>query len=428
MKIAYIAAGAAGMYCGTCMHDNTLVASIQKRGHDVALIPTYTPLRTDEKNVSLNRVFYGGVNVYLQQKLALFRYTPWFLDGFLDNEVLLKSLSRFSSSTNAKDLGKLTISMLEGEEGHQKKELKKLIKWLKDEYKPDIVQLTNSMFVGLAREIKNALGVPVLCALQGEDIFLDDLVEPYRTQAMEILWKRSLDVDGFIAPCQYYASMMAGYLNVAREKISVVPLGINLSGHGIHQQNIDDEPFVVGYLARICPEKGLHILVDAFYQLTQQLGGDKIKLSVAGYLGGRDRSYFREIKRQINIWGVSSSFEHWGEVNREQKIRFLNSIHVLSVPTIYQESKGLFVLEALANGIPVVQPRHGSFPEFIEATNGGVLIDPESPSAIASAILRLIDEPWYRRQLGQQGQEIVHSQFSDDMMAETTLAVYQKYV
>ncbi|HIO09770.1 TPA: glycosyltransferase, partial [Candidatus Poribacteria bacterium] len=378
MKIAYIAAGAAGMYCGTCIHDNTLVAIIQKKGHDIALIPTYTPLRTDEENVSLNRVFYGGVNVYLQQKLALFRYTPWFLDRFLDSTALLNSLSRFSSSTNAKDLGTLTISMLEGEEGHQKKELRKLIKWLKDEYKPDIVQLTNSMFVGLAREIKKALGVPVLCALQGEDIFLDDLVEPYRTRAMEILRKRSLDVDGFIAPCQYYASMMAGYLNVTREKISVVPLGINLSGHGIHQQNVDDEPFVIGYLARICPEKGLHILVDAFHQLTQRLGVDKIRLKVAGYLGGRDKSYFEEIERQINVWGLSASFEHWGEVNREQKIRFLNSIHVLSVPTIYKESKGLFVLEALANGIPVVQPRHGSFPEFIEATSGGILTDPES--------------------------------------------------
>ena len=149
MRIAYIAAGAAGMYCGTCIHDNTLVSSIQKKGHSVALIPTYTPLRTDEENVSLNRVFYGGINVYLQQKLALFRYTPWFLDRFLDSGTLLKSLFRFSSSTNAKDLGTLTISMLEGEEGNQKKELRKLIQWLKDEYKPDIVQLTNSMFSGM---------------------------------------------------------------------------------------------------------------------------------------------------------------------------------------------------------------------------------------------------------------------------------------
>ena len=155
---------------------------------------------------------------------------------------------------------------------------------------------------------------------------------------------------------------------------------------------------------------------------------DKVRLSVAGYLGGRDRSYFREIERQINVWGLSASFEHWGEVNREQKIRFLNSLHVLSVPTIYQEAKGLFVLEALANGIPVVQPRHGSFPEFIEATNGGILVDPESPAAITSAMLRLIAEPEFRRQLGWQGQEIVHNRFSDEVMADATLAVYQKYI
>ena len=89
MKIAYIAAGAAGMYCGTCIHDNTLVAIIQKKGHDIALIPTYTPLRTDEENVSLNRVFYGGVNVYLQQKLALFAYSAALPDLNFDEETLI---------------------------------------------------------------------------------------------------------------------------------------------------------------------------------------------------------------------------------------------------------------------------------------------------------------------------------------------------
>ena len=428
MKIAYIAAGAAGMYCGTCIHDNTLAAALQRKGHDVALIPTYTPIRTDETDVSIDRVFYGGINVYLQQKSALFRHTPWMLDRLFDRPSLLNGLSRFSASTSAQDLGSLTVSVLQGEEGQQKKELAKLIKWLRDSYQPDLVQLTNSMFVGFAREMKKALGVPILCALQGEDIFLDDLIEPYKSRALKLLQARALEVDGYIAPCQYYADFMAKYLDIPVSKIDVVHLGLNLSEHGVRQKELPESPFVIGYLARICPEKGLHLLVDAFYRLTKQVGSDKIQLKVAGYLGKKDEPYLEKLVKQIEAWGLSEAFDYWGEVDRHQKIDFLNSLHVLSVPTTYKESKGLFILEALANGVPVVQPRHGTFPELIAATGGGILVDPESPDAIVEGISQLMNDRDYREQLGQQGKDAVHRDFGDDMMAETTLAVYQKYI
>ena len=428
MKIAYIAAGAAGMYCGTCIHDNTLAAALQRKGHDVALIPTYTPIRTDETDVSIDRVFYGGINVYLQQKLALFRHTPWMFDRLFDSPSLLNGLSRFSASTSAQDLGSLTVSVLQGEEGQQRKELAKLVKWLKDSYQPDLVQLTNSMFVGFAREIKKALGVPILCALQGEDIFLEDLIEPYKSRASKLLQARASEVDGYIAPCRYYADFMAEYLDIPASKIDVVHLGLNLSEHGLRQKNLAETPFVIGYLARICPEKGLHLLVDAFHRLTDRVGSDKVQLKVAGYLGKKDELYLEELVKQIDAWGLSEAFNYWGEVDRHQKTDFLNGLHILSVPTTYRESKGLFILEALANGVPVVQPRHGAFPELIGATGGGILVDPESPDALAEGIFQLMSDRGYREQLGQQGKETAHREFSDDVMAEATLTVYQKYI
>ena len=429
MKIAYIAAGAAGMYCGTCIHDNTLAAALLRKGHEVILIPTYTPIRTDEIDVSIDRVFYGGINVYLQQKSALFRHTPWMLDRLFDNTKLLNGLSRFSSSTSAKDLGTLTVSVLQGEEGRQKKELTKLIKWLKDSYKPELIQLTNSMFVGFAKEMKNVLGVPVICALQGEDIFLEGLVEPYKSEALNLLQERAQDLDGFIAPCHYYADFMQPSLNVPADRIHVVRLGLNLEGHGVeHSRSSGESPFVVGYLARICPEKGLHLLVDAFYRLTKEIGSDKIRLKVAGYLAKGDQPYFEEIRNQIDTWGLTEAFEYCGEVSRSQKIEFLNGLHLLSVPTTYKDPKGRFVLEALANGVPVVQPRHGGFPELIAETGGGILIDTESSDAIAEGILRLINDPNEREALGKQGKDAVHQAFSDDAMAEATLAVYRQYL
>ena len=429
MKVAYITAGAAGMYCGTCIHDNTIATVLKKQGHNVSLIPTYTPTRTDEANVSLDRVFFGGVNVYLQQKLSIFRHTPWSFDRLLDNPTLLNGLARFSSSTDARDLGQLTISMLRAEEGHQKKELAKLVKWLAEENKPDIVYLTNSMLVGFTKEIKKALDVPVICALQGEDIFLQDLIEPYKTEALNLLRERAAEADGFVAPCHYYAQFMAdAYLNLSVDKIDVVPLGLNMDGHGMPVEKPEPPPFIIGYLARICPEKGLHILVDAFRIVTEAFGANNVQLHVAGYLGKKDEPYFEELVNQILAWGLSDSFVHYGEVTRTQKIDFLNRLHVFSVPTVYRESKGLSIIEALANGVPVVQPQHGTFPEMINATEGGILVEPESAKAVAVGIMELFDNDDHRALLGKTGQINVHQKFNDQVVAEQLLKVFGNYI
>lgn len=428
MKIAYIASGAGNMYCGSCLHDNALAAAMIRAGHKVALIPTYTPIRTDEEDVSLPQVFYGGVNVYLQQQTALFRHTPRIMDRLLDHPSLMKVVSRFATSTDAKDLGPLTLSVLKGEDGRQRKELMRLVTWLRDEYKPELVHLTNSMLAGMAKSIRAELNVPVLCSLQGEDIFLEDLPEPYKTAALDELKQRSGDIDGFISPSAYYADFMSAYLSLPREKIHVVRLGLNLKDHGKGAILRDDDPFVVGYLARICPEKGLHILIDAFQILSARLGPGRAKLRVAGFLGRRDEAYFSKIREKVREAEIESDFEYVGEVTREQKIAFLNSLHVLSVPTVYREPKGLYILEAMANGVPVVQPNHGAFPELMEATGGGILVEGFTPEAIAEGIFSLREQPELRTLLGRQGKEAVHQNFNAEVMARATLDIFSSYL
>ncbi len=428
MKVAYITAGAAGMYCGTCIHDNMVATVLKKQGHNVALIPTYTPTRTDEANVSMDRIFFGGINVYLQQKLSIFRHTPWAIDKLLDNRALLNGLARFSGSTDASDLGELAVSMLQAEHGHQKKELTKLVKWLAEENRPDIVYITNSMLVGFTTEIKKALDVPVVCALQGEDIFLQDLIEPYKTEALTLLRKRAAEADGFVAPCDYYARFMADtYLGVPVDKIDIVPLGLNMDGHGLLVEKPEPPPFIIGYLARICPEKGLHILVDAFLIIAEALGSDNVQLHVAGYLGKKDEPYLEELVNQIQDAGLSDSFVHHGEVTRTQKIDFLNRLHVFSVPSVYRESKGLSIIESLANGVPVVQPHHGTFPEMIDATGGGLLVEPESPDALAMGIMELLNDAEQRERLGKTGKINTHQNFNDAAIADQLLKVFEKY-
>src|SRR6476660_6713489 len=273
MRIAYITAGAAGMYCGSCLHDNTLAAALLDLGEDVILIPTYTPLRTDEPNVSINRIFFGGINVYLQEKVPLFRHTPWWMDRQLDNPTLLNSLSRRAGSVDPAQLGDLTVSMLRGESGNQRKELEKLVHWLLTDIKPDVVHLSNSMQIGMARLIRDRGGPPVVCQLSGEDLFLEKLPPPHYDRARELLRERAAEVDAFVAINRYYADFMAGYLAVDRARIHVIPHGLNLKGHrqppalpGVQPATIPpargiqtNNPRIIGYLARICEDKGLHL-------------------------------------------------------------------------------------------------------------------------------------------------------------------------
>ena len=427
MRLAYIAAGAGGMYCGSCMHDNTLAAALMRRGVDVALIPTYTPLRTDEESVSLDRVFYGGINVFLQEKLGLFRHTPRFVDWLFDRPGLLRWVSdRFGATTNAADLGALTVSVLSGEVGHQRKELAQMAEWIARHHKPDLVQLTNSMFAGTARFLKDQLGVPVLCAVQGEELFLDELPEPHRSRAREILTERSRDVDAFIAPCQSYADFMAEYLDQPPERFHVVRLGIRPVD--ARPPAARSGPFAIGYLARLAPEKGLHLLIEAVRLLSEKVGSSEIRISVAGWLGQKERPYFAEALKRIQSAGLEQSFSYAGEVDAVGKSDFLESIHVLSVPTTFREPKGLYVLEALSHGVPVVQPAHGAFPELIEETGGGLLVPPDSSGDLAAALEQLMVSDTQRIELGSRGRRAVISRFNDDVMAANTMDVYEQYL
>ncbi len=463
MRIAYVSAGAADMYCGSCLHDNTLVAALQRLGHDAVLVPTYTPLRTDEPGVAIERVFFGALNVYLKQIAPPLRRGWPRVERLLDRPGLLALVARLGSATDPGRLGELTLSVLRGEQGNQAGELDKLVAWLRDSFRPEVVHLTNSMFAGFARRLKAELGVPVVCSVQGEELFLDGLAEPSRGAVRAALAERAQDVDLFVAPSRFYADLMASYLQVERERLAVVPLGLNLMGHGAcgvaghgawgaggdgaegagghdagHGQAHGPgrgaargagEPWVVGYLGRIAPEKGLDLVAAAFRQLADALGGaGRVRLHVAGYLPPQHRGYLRDVERQLRSWGLAGDYRYAGEVTRAEKIAFLAGLDLLAVGTVYPEPKGLYVLEALANGVPVVAPRHGAFPELLAETGGGVLVAPGDPAALAAALAELLRDPGRRERLGRAGRESVHARYGDEAMAAATLALYQGLV
>ncbi|HYE66464.1 MAG TPA: glycosyltransferase family 4 protein, partial [Pyrinomonadaceae bacterium] len=350
MKILYITAGAANMYCGSCFRDNALAAEMISRGHDVTLVPIYTPTLTDEPNVSQDRVFFGGISVYLQQYLSLFRKTPRLLDRLWDSPLMLKIAAGRSISTDPKMLGELTVSMLKGEDGFQRKELLKLLDWLGQEPPPDLINLPYTLLIGLAGPLKRALNRPVFCTLQGEDLFLEGLPEPHKREALELIQSNIRHVDAFIAVSSYYADFMQRYLGIHANKISVVPLGINLQGYELRERPRSGT-FTIGYFARVAPEKGLHVLAETYKRLRERSDLTDARLEVAGYLGTEHKNYLKGIEQQMKDCGLAGEFHYRGILDRQEKIEFLRKLDVLSVPATYNEPKGIFLLEAMACGV-----------------------------------------------------------------------------
>lgn len=422
MRVVQLIAGAGGMYCGSCLKDNRLAATLIKQGRDVVLLPLYTPIRTDEPSVSRRDVHFGGINVFLQQRSAVYRHVPRFLRRLLDAPWLLRAAGGAAARTRAEDLGALTVSVLQGEGGPQRGELARLIADM-GAIGPSLVSLPNLMFVGMAGAIRRALQTPVVCMLAGEDVFLDALPDPFRHQALDLIHQGADDVNAFVAPTRYYAAHAVKHFDLPRERVHHVAMGIEVGDIGPPPERRDDT-FTIGYLARICREKGLAELAEAFALLRR--GGRNVRLRIAGYLGAADRPYCDKVRGFLRDQGLDGSTEFLGELTRSEKITYLHSLDCLSVPTVYRESKGLYILEALACGVPVVQPRHGSFPELIEQTGGGVLYDPTGAAALSDALAQLMDDRALRARLGKRGRESVLTSFNADVMAERTWSLYEQ--
>ncbi len=419
MNIIQITPGAGKMFCGGCFRDNALVAALRKQGHAVTMVPLYLPLTLDEENQSAaTPIFFGGINVYLGEKSKLFRSAPQFLRNIFSMPKLLDLAGNAASKTNPKDVGDLTISMLRGDEGNQSRELDELISWLKKNEKPDVISLSNALLVGMARKLKKELNVPIVCSLQGEDFFLDSLPAAHREKAWKILSQRAAEVDLFIAPSIYFASVMRERLNLPSNKIKVIWNGINLEGFdGQNSESRMQNP-VLGFFARMCKEKGLDDLIAAFIILKQRSRIKNLKLKIGGSFGPADEPFVNEQKEKLKATGFFADVEFHPNLSRAEKIEFLNSLTVFSVPALYGEAFGLYVIEALAAGIPVVQPRHGAFPELIEATNGGILCEPNDLGALADEIEELVLNPEKAKSLGEAGKKSVLEKFRIEKMAQ----------
>jgi glycosyltransferase involved in cell wall biosynthesis len=449
MKIVQLIPGSGGaFYCENCLRDSNLSKALYKQGHDVLRLPLYLPIISEEPiRVPPTRrpencqsgflaprlsgtLFFGGINVYLQQKSVLFRKTPRWIDRIFDSPRLLKWAASKGGMTKAEELGEMTLSMLRGQEGRQVKELNRLITWLASRELPDVIHLSNALLLGVVRRIKRELRIPVVCSLQDEDIWVDALPEAQRQTVWETLAQRAVDVDAFISVSEYYKDFICDRLKIPADRVHVVYSGIELESY--QQSDLPVDPPVIGYLERQCREKGLGILIEAFVILKRRgrlrdspgrakLLLNHLKLRIAGGKLVDDDPFIEQMHQRLADEGLSEDVAFLPNLNFEDRLAFLRSLSMLSVPAEHKEAFGIYVIEALASGVPVVQPRHGAFPELLAATKGGILCEPGNPHALADAIETLLLDHEQARELGIQGRRAVFESFGMENMARNVV-------
>ncbi len=418
MRIVQLIPGTGSFYCGSCLRDNTLGHALRRRGHDVQMVPLYLPFMLEEHEPEENKpIFLGGINMYLHQKAPIVARLPHWMLGWLDSPRLLRWASRRSDMTGAAELGDLTLSTLRGRRGRQAAEVDHLISWLRAEPQPDVILLSNAMLCGLVEPLTEQVRCPIVCTLQGEAPFLDSLPLSHRAQAWRLVRDQVQGVRRFIAVSRYYGDLMTDRLALRPDRVQVIHNGIELEDLPRPDSSPRDRRPTIGYLARLCADKGLHTLCDAFILLKKQPEFAGARLRVAGAMLKGDRPFVQQQRQKLRAAAVLDDVEILPNIERPAKIDLLSSLDVLSVPATYGESFGLYVLEALACGVPVVQPKHASFPELLEATGGGVLCAPDDAPSLAEAIALLLSDPDRARALGAAGCASVRDRFTADRMA-----------
>jgi glycosyltransferase involved in cell wall biosynthesis len=427
MRLLHLTPGTGNFHCGSCLRDNALIKALRVRGHDAVMSPLYLPLVTDREEASPEQpIRVGGISLYLQQKMTWFHRMPRWMHRWLNRPTLLRLAAKGMGMTSAKVLGEMTVGSLKGREGRQWGEWHQLIDWIRKEARPDVVSLSNSLLSGLAPALREEAGVPVVVSLQGEDSFLDTLAEPWRTEAWEAMRANARWVARFIAPSGYYQRGMAERLGVPEEKIAVVPNGLDSTPFPVAKA--DPNRPTIGYLARMIHGKGLGILVDAFIELAGRRTLPRVRLRIGGAFTPMDETYVKQLQAKLAAAGCGERVTWHPNLSFEEKLKFMSELSVFSVPATYGEAFGLYVVEALASGVPVVQPDHGAFPELIEATGGGLLCRADDAVSLADGLERVLRDEALRDQLMNRGRAAARAEYTAARMAERFEAVMEEAV
>jgi glycosyltransferase involved in cell wall biosynthesis len=427
MKIVYLITGSGGsFYCGNCYRDMIYLRAIRKvSGINASAIPLYLPPDDVTESGMDKNVFFGAVSMYLREKVPFLKNMPVFFDKIFDSGLMLKMAAKRAGTTRTEGLEEMTLNMIKGENAFPEKELQRLIDYLCKDGKPDIIHLSNALVIGLARLLKSKLDVKIVCSLLNEDDWIDEMTEPYQTGAWDLIAREANHVDAFLTPSNYYKDLFISKTGIHGDNFNVIPLGFDPDLKKI--EKADHYPSV-GYFCRINSQNGIDKLVDAFIELKSTGKIPGLTLHISGGYTGDDKPFIADQIKKIKEKGLKSFVRIYPEFHGDSKQQFFNNIDVMCVPVRKHDGYGLYLLEANAAGVPVVQPATGAFPEIIGRTGGGLTYFPDTVSELSACLVKIMSDRDLCYELGKKGRESVLKELSLAKMSEGLSGVYNSLI
>ena len=426
MKIAYLLPGSGGsFYCGNCTRDKVFTDSLKKTGHEILMIPMYLPLGIDECETD-SPIFFGAVNIYLEQISPIFKKLPTFIKKFLDSEKVLRFAAKQSGSTKAEGNESMTVSMLKGSEGKQSDDLDTLITWLKEHEKPDIVHLSNALLSGLAEKIKKELNCVVVCTLQDEDEWVDEMREPFDANTWKLIESNAKHIDAFIAVSEYYAQLIISKIQIPTEKIHVVHNSVGLDSI---RENKHEETFhTIGYMSKINSIFGADVLFDAFVELKKEKQFSNLKLKYTGGYTDDYKEVIQNIKQKMKQNHIENDVEFFDDLSFAGKNHFLDSISLFCVPSKRKEAFGIQLLEAFAAQVPTIMPNIGGYPEIINKSKAGLLYEPDDAKNLAITLKKVLADKDLFQELKQNCHKSIKKVFNTTEQTNKIVEIYAQYL
>lgn len=420
MKILFIIPGAGdSFYCGNCFRDNLQASALRKAGHEVIIMPLYLPLKHESFQAD-TPLFFPATTYYTAQKFFSQKKMPKWLERLTGSDAMLNLASSMSGTTSAEGMEQMTLSMITGDDEAFKDQVTQLIDWIVNQEKPDIIHLSSTLLLGIAKEIKQRLDIPIVCSLQDEEVWIDSMDHEYADVAWMAIKVNIRYIDRFITTSKFYRDIVRERIPEI-EEVEVVYPGVDTAKYASADYPTDP---VIGFFYRMNQLNGLDILAEAFVKLKHKGSIKNLKLKIGGGYTGKDKSFLKKINRILSHYAEDVEIDHTYSLDHHSD--FYSQITVLSVPLTFEEGVGLYLCEAFAAGRPAVEPATGSFSEIVDGA--GLIYQPNDSSSLARALETILTDEALLQKCKDKALSLSATRYNDAVLAEKLILIYHNLI
>ena len=417
-KILFIIPGSGdSFYCGNCFRDNLQANALRKNGHDVIIMPLYLPFRYESFKAD-TPLFFPATTFYVAGKFFRKGGIPLWISRLLESKPMLNIASSFSGTTSAAGLEGITLSMIHGNDPVFTEQINTMIHWIEHHEKPDIIHLSTTLLIGIAKAVKQRMNISVVCSLQDEEVWIDSLEGTYLQEAWQGITDNIGYIDKFVTTSEFYKKTVLARIPQITD-VEVIYPGMDVSKYASDQYPVDP---VIGFFYRMNRENGLDILAEAFVKLKKRGTVKNLKLKLAGGYTTSDKRFLKGIRKLLRPYVDDVDWGH--TYHPDCHPDFYRQISLICVPVTFDEGVGLYLCEAFAAGRPAVEPTTGSFPEIIG--DAGITYSPNNSDALANAIEKLLTDKELYDRCCENALRMSQTRYIDDVMTERLVKVYEK--